>query len=63
VRKTKAKFDYVNMSQGVLDAMQVAGYIPDDDCYHVVPDFMRRHRVDKGNAGVEITVRQWRMHE
>ena len=36
-RATKAKFDYGNILQGLLDAMQKAGYLADDDMRHVIP--------------------------
>ena len=36
-RKTRRKFDYNNLFQGVLDAMVKAGYLPDDDMSHVIP--------------------------
>jgi Holliday junction resolvase RusA-like endonuclease len=35
-RKTRRKFDYNNLLQGVLDAMVKAGYLPDDDMVHVI---------------------------
>lgn len=55
IRATKRRFDYINMAQGILDAMVKSGYIEDDDADHVLPMFVP-YEVDKNNAGCEITV-------
>ena len=52
-RKTRGRFDYVNVVQGVLDAMVKAGYLPDDDADHVLPVFVP-YEVDRENPRVEI---------
>ena len=36
-RRTQSKWDFVNLVQGVADAMVKAGYIPDDDVLHLIP--------------------------
>jgi len=38
-RRTRAKFDYLNIAQGIADAMQAAGYFPDDSMAYIIPDF------------------------
>lgn len=53
-RKTKRRWDYVNMAQGLLDAMVTAGYIPDDCADYVIPAFVP-YEVSK-NPGCDITV-------
>jgi hypothetical protein len=55
-RATKSKFDYVNIAQGVLDAMVKAEYIPDDDANHVIPAFLP-YVVDRDNPGCELTIK------
>lgn len=52
-RRTRARFDYVNVVQGVLDAMVKAGYLPDDDADHVIPVF-DEYGIDKTDPRVEI---------
>ncbi len=54
-RKTKARFDYVNIIQGLCDAMVEAGYIEDDDADHILPNFFR-YKVDKNNPGCDIWI-------
>lgn len=49
-RQTKRAFDYVNLAQGVLDAMVKADYLPDDNANYVIPYFMP-YRVEKKNPG------------
>lgn len=56
VRRTKSKWDFVNLVQGVADAMVKAGYLPDDDVAHFIPHY-GAHTVDKDNPGVEFWVR------
>lgn len=38
-RKTKRKFDYVNIVQNLFDCMQASGWLPDDDADHLIPIF------------------------
>ena len=54
-RATHRRFDYVNIVQGILDAMVKCGYLPDDDARHVLPIFMP-YILDKENPGCEILV-------
>jgi hypothetical protein len=54
-RRTRRKFDYNNISQGILDAMVRAGYIPDDDADHVIPKFVP-YSLDKKNPGCEFWI-------
>ena len=54
-RKTRGRFDYINISQGILDAMTAAGYIPDDNADYVIPVFLP-YAVDKNNPGCDITI-------
>jgi len=56
VRTTRRKWDFVNLVQGVADAMVKAGYLPDDDVEHFVPHY-GGHTVDKTNPGVEFWVK------
>lgn len=53
-RATKRKFDYVNMAQGILDAMVKSAYILDDCADYVIPFFLP-YVVDK-NAGCDLMV-------
>ena len=57
-RKTRRKFDYNNLFQGVLDAMVKAGYLPDDDMSHVIP-VPAEWVLDKNNPGCDITLGDW----
>ena len=52
-RATKAKFDYGNILQGLLDAMQKAGYLADDDMRHVIP-IPAQWVLDRKNPGCDI---------
>ena len=54
-RKTKRRFDYVNLVQNLFDCMQMAEWLPDDDADHLIPVF-DGYSVDKGNPRVEISV-------
>lgn len=57
VRRTKGRFDYVNMAQGVADAMKNAGLIPDDSMDYFIPNFDRyRYTVDKHHPGCILTL-------
>ena len=55
-RKTKRRFDYINIVQNVLDCMVKVGILPDDDANHVIPAF-EPYGVDKENPRVEISIR------
>ena len=55
-RATKHKFDYVNIAQGILDAMVKAEYLPDDSADYVIPAFLP-YVVDKENPGCELTIK------
>ena len=54
-RSTSRKFDYVNLAQGLLDALVKSGYIPDDNADCVIPSFMP-YTVNKGDCGCDIVV-------
>jgi len=55
-RKTKRRFDYINIVQNVLDCMVKVGILPDDDANHVIPAF-EPYDVDKDDPRVEISIR------
>lgn len=55
-RGSRRRFDYVNIAQGVLDAMVKAGYIPDDSADYVIPAFMP-YQICK-NPGCDIAVKK-----
>jgi hypothetical protein len=55
-RATKHQFDYVNIAQGVLDAMVRAEYLPDDDANHVIPAFLP-YVLDRDNPGCELRIK------
>ena len=54
-RKTKRRFDYVNIVQNLLDCMVKADYLPDDDADHIIP-FFQQYQIDKSNPRVEIKI-------
>ena len=54
-RGTHSRFDYVNMAQGILDAMVKAMYLPDDCADYVIPVF-EPYRVDKHHPGCDLTI-------
>lgn len=54
-RRTNGRFDYVNIVQGLLDAMVRARLIADDDATHVIPSFAPYEK-DQANPRTEITV-------
>lgn len=54
-RRTHGRFDYVNIIQGLLDAMVKARLLPDDDADHVIPMF-KQYEVDPKNPRTEITI-------
>ncbi len=55
-RKTKRKFDFNNISQGILDCMVKVRMIPDDNADEIIPLFVP-YSIDKDNPRVEIFVR------
>jgi len=52
---TERKWDYVNVVQGILDAMVACAYIPDDSYEYVIPEFYST-QLDRINPRTEITV-------
>ena len=50
-RKTKRRFDYINIIQNLADMMTKANYIEDDDANHFLPVF-KEYNVDKDNPSV-----------
>lgn len=55
IRKTKARFDYVNLLQLPQDLMCWHGWIPDDDANHLIP-VIGEFVYDKENPGIIIEV-------
>lgn len=54
-RKSKHKFDYINICQGVADEMKVHGWIEDDNADEV-KFFFADYKYDKNNPGVTIKI-------
>jgi Holliday junction resolvase RusA-like endonuclease len=54
-RKTKQRFDYVNIVQQIFDLMVKAGYLPDDSANYLIPVFAP-YSVDSKNPRVEIRI-------
>lgn len=54
-RKTKRRFDYVNIVQNLLDCMVKADYLLDDDADHIIP-FFKQYQIDKNKPRVEIKI-------
>lgn len=54
-RKTRRRFDWVNILQGVLDCMVRCEWLPDDDMEHLTPVF-EFWAVDSKNPRVEIKI-------
>jgi len=54
-RKTRARFDYINMAQGLCDAMVEANLIPDDSADFLIPVFVP-YTVDKHNPGCTLRI-------
>lgn len=52
-RKTKRRFDYVNIVQSLLDLMTKHGWIPDDNADIIIPSFIP-YEVEPKNPRVEI---------
>lgn len=55
IRKTRRKFDYINIAQVIFDEMQHHGWLEQDDADHVKPYF-GDYQYDKHNPGVVIKV-------
>ena len=54
-RKTKRRFDYINIVQGLLDCMTECKWIKDDNADEVLPVF-EEYEIDKKNPRVEIRI-------
>ena len=54
-RKTRRRFDYVNIIQSLLDLMVKHNWIIDDNADEILPVF-REYEVDKYNPRVEISI-------
>lgn len=54
-RKTKRRFDYLNIFQGLCDLMVKCGWLEDDNADELIPVF-EPYEVDKNNPRVEISV-------
>ena len=55
-RKTKRKFDYLNIFQGLCDLMVKCGWILDDNADEIIPYFLK-YEIDKNNPRVEISLK------
>lgn len=55
VRDSLRRFDYNNASQILTDLMTSYGYIEDDNCTQIIPQYVG-YEVDKSKAGVYIDV-------
>ncbi len=45
-RKTKARFDYINIIQGLCDSMAQVGFLVDDSADYMIPSF-QPYKIDK----------------
>jgi Holliday junction resolvase RusA-like endonuclease len=54
-RKTRQRFDYINMAQGLCDAMIKAEYLPDDSADYVIPVFVP-YSINKSNPGCDLWI-------
>lgn len=54
-RKTRRKFDYINIIQNLCDCMVKAGLLPDDNADEVLPVFVP-YKVDAERPRVNLTV-------
>jgi Holliday junction resolvase RusA-like endonuclease len=54
-RKSRRRFDYVNIVQNLLDVMVKAELLPDDCADYVIPAF-EPYQVDKTRPRTEITI-------
>ncbi len=55
-RKTKRKFDYGNLSEGLQDVLQKAGIIEDDSMRHLIP-VIDGWGIDRINPRIDFTIR------
>lgn len=55
IRKTRHKFDYINIAQAVCDQMKEHGWLQDDDADNIKPYF-GDYKYDKSNPGVIIKI-------
>ena len=55
IRKTKHKFDYINIAQAPLDQMTLHGWLPDDNA-DVVKPYFGDYIYDKNNPGLLIKI-------
>ena len=56
-RGRKGVFDYTNITQGLMDAMVKAGYLPDDDADHMIPVY-KPYVFRNGYGGCEIWIEE-----
>lgn len=54
-RKTRRKFDYLNIFQGLCDLMVKCGWLEDDNADEIIPVF-EPYDIDKNNPRVEISI-------
>ena len=54
-RKTKRRFDYINIVQNIFDCMVKSGWLEDDDANNVIP-FFEPYEVDPKNPRVDIFI-------
>lgn len=54
-RQSKRRFDYVNLAQGILDAMVKASYLPDDCADYVIPVFVP-YQLDRSDPGCSFWI-------
>lgn len=52
-RRTKGRFDYINIIQNLCDCMVKSGLLEDDDANNLLPIF-EQYEVDPNNPRVEI---------
>lgn len=55
LNSTRRRFDYVNIVQGLLDAMVAVGYVEDDSAEYVIPVF-EPYEIDHDNPRTEVVV-------
>lgn len=55
IRKSKHKFDYINVAQEPLDLLVKSGIIVDDNADEIIPIFLGYHN-DKENPGMIIKI-------
>ncbi len=54
-RKNESRWDYINIIQGLADAMIRVGFLPDDDAKHFLPVF-DKYEIDELNPRTEIEI-------